>query len=107
MSKTEYSSHDRIPRGAPIKPSTLTVREARDIHTSGVMSPYTIRQIRLKMGLSQTDFASLFGVSCRSVLEWEKGRITPRRAVVARLWELLDKAWPKPRKPRKPERKKK
>lgn len=38
-----------------------------------------VRQIREKMGLSQTEFADRFGLSFRTVQEWEQGRAVPDR----------------------------
>jgi putative transcriptional regulator len=38
-----------------------------------------VRQIREKLGLSQADFADRFGLSFRTVQEWEQGRAVPDR----------------------------
>ncbi len=36
-----------------------------------------IAEIRAKVGLSQSEFARLLGVSVRTLQEWEQGRRTP------------------------------
>lgn len=40
--------------------------------------PAPPQAIRSKLGLSQTAFAGLMGVSARTVQDWEQGRRTPR-----------------------------
>ena len=39
--------------------------------------PKDVRAIREKVGLSQSAFAALLGVSTRTLQEWEQGRRTP------------------------------
>lgn len=39
-----------------------------------------VRRIRRKAAMSQTEFASHFGVSVRTVQDWEQGRRVPSRA---------------------------
>lgn len=39
--------------------------------------PKNVRAIREKVGLSQSAFAALLGVSTRTLQEWEQGRRTP------------------------------
>ena len=41
------------------------------------LSP-NVNSIREKMGLSQSAFAGLLGVSVRTLQEWEQGRRTPK-----------------------------
>ncbi len=36
-----------------------------------------IRSVREKVGLSQSAFAALLGVSCRTLQDWEQGRRRP------------------------------
>lgn len=40
--------------------------------------PSPAKTIRKKLNLSQSDFASLMGVSPRTVQDWEQGRRTPQ-----------------------------
>ena len=40
--------------------------------------PPNVKNIREKMGLSQSAFAGLLGVSIRTLQEWEQGRRTPK-----------------------------
>lgn len=40
--------------------------------------PSNVKKIRDKMGLSQSAFAGLLGVSVRTLHEWEQGRRTPK-----------------------------
>ncbi|MDD5366669.1 MAG: type II toxin-antitoxin system MqsA family antitoxin [Gallionellaceae bacterium] len=40
----------------------------------------TVIEARRRVGLSQSDFASMFGVSKRTLQDWERGRHKPRGA---------------------------
>lgn len=40
--------------------------------------PPDVKEIRAKIGLSQSAFAGLLGVSVRTLQEWEQGRRTPK-----------------------------
>ena len=40
--------------------------------------PSDVKSIRKKMGLSQSAFAGLLGVSVRTLQEWEQGRRNPK-----------------------------
>ena len=40
--------------------------------------PPDVKTIRSKIGLSQSAFAGLLGVSVRTLQEWEQGRRTPK-----------------------------
>ena len=40
--------------------------------------PTDVKTIRNKIGLSQSAFAGLLGVSVRTLQEWEQGRRTPK-----------------------------
>ena len=42
-------------------------------------------EARLKLGLSQTDFAAMLGVSVRTLRDWEQGRREPSGAAKALL----------------------
>jgi putative transcriptional regulator len=48
-----------------------------------------IQRIRAKLGLSQSGFAKLLGVSVRTLQDWEQGRHAPGAAAV-RLLEMAD-----------------
>ena len=52
----------------------VNVREAVDV-----------RALRSKLGLSQSEFASTYGISLRTLQEWEQGRTSPDSAVRAYL----------------------
>ena len=43
-----------------------------------VYLPSSVKSIREKMGLSQSAFAGLLGVSVRTLQEWEQGRRSPK-----------------------------
>ena len=43
-----------------------------------VQLPPNVKIIRKKIGLSQSAFAGLLGVSVRTLQEWEQGRRTPK-----------------------------
>ena len=55
------------------------------------LSPRLIRALRTRLGLSQTKFARLVGVSAVAVAQWERGRSSPsgkNRATVVALRQL-------------------
>lgn len=41
-------------------------------------SPVDVRNIRSKLGMSQTEFASAFGISVSTLRHWERGDRTPQ-----------------------------
>ena len=49
-----------------------------------------IAKLRSKLGLSQSDFASLLGVSAFSITHWESGKAVPREAQKRRIAEVRD-----------------
>lgn len=49
---------------------------------SGVTTPADIRK---RLGLSQSAFADMMGVSVRTIQEWEQGRTTPSGPALALL----------------------
>lgn len=62
-----------------------SVREAGQIkrgelkdYRSFTFDPANIKDIRRKLGVSQTDFAMMIGVSVATLRNWEQGRRTPR-----------------------------
>jgi putative transcriptional regulator len=48
-----------------------------------------VRAVREKLGLSQPEFASAFGVSVATVRNWEQGRRSPRGAARV-LMQVID-----------------
>jgi putative transcriptional regulator len=48
-----------------------------------------IKELREKTGLSQSKFAEYFGISVRSIQEWEQERKNPPPYLVA----LLERIW--------------
>ena len=54
-------------------------------------TPEEIKKLRLKMMLSQTEFAELLGVTFESVNRYENGRSRPTFRVQRRLSELCKK----------------
>ena len=50
-----------------------------------VLEPVDVRALRSKLGLSQSEFASQYGISLRTLQEWEQGRTSPDSAVRAYL----------------------
>ena len=48
------------------------------IRTVKLSEPQSARQIRERLNLSQSAFASMMGVSVRTVQDWEQGRRTPK-----------------------------
>jgi putative transcriptional regulator len=47
------------------------------VHSNAVSS---VTSARIKAGLSRPEFATLLGVSVRTLVEWERGRRQPNRA---------------------------
>lgn len=50
--------------------------------------PDALRSYRQQLGLSQAGLAERWGVSTRSVEEWEAGRKRPLETIIRRLMEL-------------------
>ena len=48
------------------------------LKTNVISEPSPAKEIREKLQLSQSAFASLMGVSPRTIQEWEQGRRTPQ-----------------------------
>lgn len=48
-----------------------------------------IRRARMDLGMSQSEFAQILGVSQMAVSKWEKGMARPREVVIERLREFL------------------
>lgn len=53
------------------------------------MGKKDVKRIRAKLGLSQSQFAELLGISVRTVHDWEYGRNSPGAPAVA-LLKLAD-----------------
>ncbi len=53
------------------------IRELKRGEVGRVVTLPPIAEIRAKVGLSQSEFARLLGVSVRTLQEWEQGRRTP------------------------------
>ena len=49
-----------------------------DLVTRELSEPLHPKEIRARLNLSQSAFASLMGVSARTVQDWEQGRREPR-----------------------------
>lgn len=56
------------------------LRELKHGETGRVVNVPPVRDIRRKVGLSQSRFASLLGVSVRTLQDWEQGRRAPSGA---------------------------
>ena len=50
-----------------------------------IPEPVDVRALRSKLGLSQSEFALRYGISLRTLQEWEQGRTNPDSAVRAYL----------------------
>lgn len=48
-----------------------------------------IRELRLKTGLTQTEFGELFGIPMRTIQEWELENRKPPEYVINMIEELL------------------
>jgi putative transcriptional regulator len=56
------------------------LRELKRGNTGHVVIVPPIREIRQKVGLSQSHFSALLGVSVRTLQDWEQGRRIPSGA---------------------------
>jgi len=74
---------ERLGRGGPGR--------LRGAPKGGSLSPDEIRQIRLRVGLSQRRMAQKLGVSVNTISNWETGRTVPRGGNVQKLAELRAK----------------
>lgn len=57
------------------------VREAE-----GLFSPERIREIRMRLSLSQENFERALGVGRKTVVRWERGTVPPSRAANGLIW---------------------
>src|SRR5271165_5054672 len=55
---------------------------------------FTIRRARLLLGMTQSEFASLYGVGEATVYQWELGLARPKPEIWERLRRLTLKAYP-------------
>ena len=55
------------------------IRDLKAGKVGKVVNVPAVAEIREKMGLSQSRFATLLGVSVRTLQDWEQGRRTPSR----------------------------
>ncbi len=56
------------------------IRQLKRGEAGRVVNVPSVREIRKKTGLSQSRFASLLGVSVRTLQDWEQGRRAPSGA---------------------------
>ena len=56
------------------------LRELKHGETGGVINAPSVTEIRERPGLSQAKFATLLGVSVRTLQDWEQGRRAPSGA---------------------------
>jgi len=68
--------------GAEILAGIKEIKEFKrgkaQLRTATLSEPLSSRQIRERLKLSQSAFASMMGVSVRTVQDWEQGRRTPK-----------------------------
>ena len=51
--------------------------------------PYLARRARLVLGQTQSQFAEQFEVDDGTVSRWERGKLRPSRAIIAKLREIV------------------
>ncbi len=56
------------------------------------MNGIEIKEIRLKLGLSQADFSDAVGVRINTLSRWENGRSKPSRLAIDKLKKLEKQA---------------
>lgn len=52
------------------------------------MSPSDIKRTRLRLHLTQVEFARILGVDRRTITRWETGASSPHRTFVERMREM-------------------
>ena len=74
-------SDDEIDENIQSDPDTFSVTDEQLNQFKKVNPSKTsnVKAIRLKMKLSQAQFALFFGVSKRTIQQWEQGRSTPNQ----------------------------
>lgn len=63
--------------GQEILEGIAAIKSGKGTHKTMQM-PSDVKSIREKIGLSQSSFAGLLGVSVRTLQEWEQGRRQPK-----------------------------
>ena len=79
MTKTDHELHERDAHrdiGQELLESVQQMKAGQSGRVWIVDAP-DIARIRMKVGLTQTSFAQLLGVSPRTLQDWEQGRRTP------------------------------
>ncbi|MBR4796049.1 MAG: helix-turn-helix domain-containing protein [Lachnospiraceae bacterium] len=93
MSKSAYESimrglkeiHEDLQRETPkLKRNTITIEPVREY------SADEVKQIRKSVGMSQTIFASYFGVSNKTIEAWEAGTNHPS-GPASRILSMIEK----------------
>ncbi len=49
-----------------------------------------VKNLRLKIGMSQSQFAEYTEVPVRTIQEWEQGRSTPPSYVIKMIWRIIE-----------------
>ena len=83
----EAIEHEKSPKNsaARVRPRQLLISPAVEFIS------HEVRQIRLRMRLSQEQFAALIGVSSETVAKWEQGANSPARSSMRLLQILKEK----------------
>ena len=93
-SKTSAAPIERVRRSRVARDIISGLKEAAafargeislPVRMVNVPEPVDVRALRSKLGLSQSEFASQYGISLRTLQEWEQGRTSPDSAVRAYL----------------------
>jgi len=93
-SKTSAAPIERVKRSRVARDIISGLKEAAafargeislPVRMVNVPEPVDVRALRSKLGLSQSEFASRYGISLRTLQEWEQGRTSPDSAVRAYL----------------------
>ena len=93
-SKTSSAPTERAPRSRVARDIVSGLKEAvafargeisLPVRIVNVREPVDVRVLRSKLGLSQAEFASQYGISLRTLQEWEQGRTSPDSTVRAYL----------------------
>ena len=79
--KLQSMSDDDIEQGINQDPDTMapTKKELQTFKRVNPVKSVNIKKIRERLDLSQSKFALYFGVSTRTIQEWEQGRSRPNQ----------------------------
>ena len=83
----EAMTDEEVQKAAESDPDAQPMTEEQ---LRGARRAPNVKAIRERFGLSQSEFATRFGFSTRTIQEWEQGRSFPNRGYMLYLWTIED-----------------